>query len=394
MPFKGWGAFIFDASGSYDPGGKPLTFAWDFNNDGIFGDYYNYGTPDKPVKVFEFTNQKKVCVRISNGLGSEATCCVSVDIIGVPSKNIPLRPDAEPRDIAIDHTNGDLWVLYSDKVVWKYPRSNWFQSGGQLYPLWASTNNARWMDITPSQHSVISGDYASNNPLTLIYDPSGNMLYALSQGGPNYPNVEVFAITSGTFLNHVGNILGWPSDNATFAIRYPYGDWFYGHQWHYYYPSIYTGVDQIYYGYIKGVESDVNGNFLWYLEGAPEYYAARWKLSTAGFPYSQTYDNAYLGTGSATNSDNGFNDPKDITRDNQNRYFVLDQLSTGEPRVKVWTVNGNLTTSIGGFGNSTTISAAPRRIEGSDFDGNIVVLHGNTPPYMVSVFLPGEMPGG
>ncbi len=392
MPFEGWGAFIFDASGSYDPLGNQLTFEWDFNDDGVFGDPYNYGPPEKPVKVFEFTNQTQVCVRVSNGVGGESECCVDVDIIGKPSKNIQLRPDVIPTDIAIDHTNGDLWVLYNDKVVWKYPRDNWYQSGAQLYPLWATIAHANWIDITPSQYSVIAGDYASNNPLTMIYDPSGNLLYPMAQGGPDYPNVEVYAITSGVYLNHVGNILGWPPDNATFAIRYPDDDWFYGNQWHYYWPTVYTGYDQIYFGYIKGVESDANGNYLWYLEGDPEYYAARWMLSTSGFPYSQNFDNAYMGIGSATDSDNGFNDPRDITRDDLDRIFVLDKLSTGEPRVKLWSVDGNNTTSLGSFGDSTTISADPLRIEGSDYEGNIVVLHGDASPYMISVFLPGEMP--
>jgi hypothetical protein len=157
--------------------------------------------------------------------------------------------------------------------------------------------------------------------------------------------------------------------------------------------SDYTGYDKLYYEYIKGCESDMNGNFIWFLED-PDYYASRWLLSNSGYLSYLTYDNAYFGTGSQTNDDNGWYDGKDITRDNQNRYFVLDELSTGDPRIKVWTVSGNITTSIGGFGNSTTISEIPRRIEGSDYDGNIVVLHGNsaTEGYKISVFLPCEMP--
>jgi len=394
MPFEGWGAFVFDASGSHDPDGDPLTFEWDFNNDGVFGDYYNFGTPDKPVKVFEFTNKEQVCVKVSDNHGANTSCCVNVDIVGYLSKNISLQPGVAANDIAIDHPTGDLWVLYDDKTIWKYPRSSWYQSGSEFFPLWASTDHAYWIDICPNGHSIIAGDYASNDPLTLIYDPSGNMLMACMQGGPGFPNVEVFAITSGVYLNHLGNILGWITDNATFAIRYPDGDWFDGAQWHYYWPTDYDGYDQIYYGYIKGVESDTNGNFLWYLEDAPDYYVSRWKLSTDGFPYSQTYDDAYFGTGSKTDDAEGWNAAKDITRDDLNRYFVLDELSTGEPRVKAWTVSGNNTTSIGGFGDSVTISEAPRRIEGSDYEGNIVVLHGDSASagYKISVFLPGEMP--
>ena len=282
--------------------------------------------------------------------------------------------------------------MFSDNAVWKYARSSWYQSGSQFYSTALFNTHLRFIEESPNQHTIIVGDYAYNNPLSTVLDPAGSELYAMSQGGPDYPNVECFTITSGDFLNALGNILGWPPNNATFAIRYPDGDWFYGHQWHYYWPGVYTGLDQIYYGYIKGVESDKNGNFLWYLEDAPEFYATRWKLSTSGFPYSQTYDNAYFGTGAQTDADNGFYSGRDITRDDQNRYFILDRLSTGQPRTKMWTVNGNVTTSKGGFGDSTSISATPLRIEGSEFSGDVVVLHGDTPPYMISVFVPFEMP--
>ena len=135
--------------------------------------------------------------------------------------------------------------------------------------------------------------------------------------------MDVYAMTAGDFTDDLGNILAWPSSNATFAIRYPDGNWFYGHTWHYYYPTDYTGVDQIYWEYIMGVESDGTGNYIWYLEEGPEYYASRWELSNSGFPYSQDYSNAYFGTGSQTDDDDGFNEPVDITRDDQNQYFVL-----------------------------------------------------------------------
>ncbi|MFH1675418.1 MAG: hypothetical protein ABIC40_00230 [bacterium] len=46
----------------------------------------------------------------------------------------------------------------------------------------------------------------------------------------------------------------------------------------------------------------------------------------------------------------------------------------------------------GRFGDSTSIDSDPLRIEGSDYDGLVVVLHGSTLPYKISVFLPVEMP--
>jgi hypothetical protein len=105
------------------------------------------------------------------------------------------------------------------------------------------------------------------------------------------------------------------------------------------------------------------------------------------------YHNSWLCTGSKSDGDDCWNDARDLTRDNHNRFLVLDKLSGGQPKVKVFDVSSNPGVSKGGFGDSTTISGDPRRIEGSDYDSYIVVLHGVTPPQMISIFTKCEMPG-
>jgi PKD repeat protein len=42
----------FDATSSYDPDGTVVEWKWDFNNDGIFGDPFDAGTPENPQKAF------------------------------------------------------------------------------------------------------------------------------------------------------------------------------------------------------------------------------------------------------------------------------------------------------------------------------------------------------
>jgi hypothetical protein len=208
---------------------------------------------------------------------------------------------------------------------------------------------------------------------------------------------EALAMTAGSYMNDFGAVLGVSGSVQTITDvpRYEDGTWEPPAAYHDYY--IYDGntygIDRVYYGHVKGVESDSTGNYIWFLED-PDYYVSRWEIYNVGSKGYLEYNKAYFGTGSQTDDDDGWNEAKDITRDDQNRYFVLDGLSNGEPRVKVWTVNGDTTTSIGGFGNSMSISGAPLRIEGSDYDGDIVVLHGPSPPQMISVFYPHEMPGG
>jgi hypothetical protein len=318
-----------------------------------------------------------------------------------PCKNIPLRDGVVPIDIALDQSNTDLLVIYSDKTIYKYHKADCYKTGTLFITMGIHLPQDLYaFDVAPNGYIGISLTYVTTDtPGFFVYAPDGSFVQYFGQAPPH--NIcEAYAMTDGSYVNDMGFIRGRIQPTTgyyqTIVLRgTKIGDTYdYGNVYEFLISDGNTyGIDRVYYGQIKGAESDATGNYLWLLED-PDYYAARWELYMDGVYGKLKYDNAYFGTGSQTDADNGWNDARDITRDNQNRYFVLDQLSTGEPRVKVWTVNGNLTTSIGGFGNSTTISATPRRIEGCDFDGDIVVLHGDTPPYMVSVFNPSEMPGG
>ncbi|MFH1675681.1 MAG: PKD domain-containing protein, partial [bacterium] len=408
LPAEGWDAGTpveFDASGSYDPDpGDVLTFHWDFDGDGIYDedpDDSFKGAPENPTHYFTADYNDKIYLKLTDGMGGETICSVDCEVITHQSKNIQLDSTYIARDIAIDPTNGDLIVILSDGVngsgnpadqTWRYSREEYYQSRSKMYDLYWGSPDGYAIDMGPDQVSVLASIHIAGVYNVQIWDNAGTMLLCFQQGGPATPNLDVFAMCAGDFAEDVGNILAWPDNNATFANRCPKDDYFYGICWHYYWPTVYTGIDQLYWDWIVSVESDGTDNCIWYLEDDPEFYVARWRLSNSGFPYSQNYDNAYFGTGSQTDADNGWFSSRDITRDDQNRLFILDELSSGEPRVKMWTVDGNNTTSKGGFGDSTSIAGEPLKIEGSDWSGEVVVMHGDGVPYMASVFIPYEMP--
>jgi hypothetical protein len=311
-----------------------------------------------------------------------------------PCKNIPLREGVKAVDIALNHTDGSMLVLYDDNTIYRYDKEECFEKGALLLTL-VGKLTARYIDAAPNGNFVIAVvDSDGFIPVT-IYDSTGKFLYEIVHH-PDGP-YDVLAFTGGKYINDFGSLMGVGGSSLITDIpRYTNiaGPWGTAGYHDYYITDGNTyGPDRVYYKYVMGVETDQTGNFVWFLEN-PDYYASRWELYQVSTKSYLEYNKAYFGTGVKTDSDNCWNDARDITRDFKNRYFVLDKLSNGEPRIKVWTVSDTVTTPIGGFGDSMTIKGEPRRIEGSDFDGVIVVLHGNTAPSMISVFFPDEIPGG
>jgi len=407
MPAKGWDVGVpveFDASGSSDPDGDPLTFQWDFDGDGIYGenpdDSYT-GDPDNPVHIYTADYSGEVCVKVSDGKGGVSECCIDVEVITVPSKNIPLR-NVVAFDIAINPADGDLLVLYSDGQIWKHTAAEFYQTGTAFKDLasdfgsYQDLTGLDWLDIAPNNAIVITGKTTGDQNRLAYYLEDGTPDPCGIYPGSSFVIFDAYAFgDTGTFANDAGYSFGWEwsGGHYTQIERHEDPEYCQTHFMSYiFYGSNYTGPEKIYAPYCVAVETDKYGDYMWFLENT-DWYASRWLATGTGIYGDLVYDNAYFGTGSQTDNDNGWNDGKDIARDDQNRYFVLDRLSDGSPRVKMWTVSGSTTDSKGGFGDSTSIDGDPLRIEGSDCDGNIVVLHGTSLPYKISVFLPVEMPG-
>ncbi len=139
-----------------------------------------------------------------------------------------------------------------------------------------------------------------------------------------------------------------------------------------YYPDYY-GCDKIKYQNIQGIESDKDCEHIWVCEGDD---VARFSLDFTGGTIKQ--DGPCIEDGG-----------RDVTRDNKNNIHVLDYPN----KIKMY--DSETGTKIGEYGDSTTMNGGQARaIEGSDYNGNIFVIHG-TPDqyYKLSIFFPEEMPG-
>ena len=112
----------FDATGSYDPDGTVDLYEWDFDEDGNFAespddDYI--GDPWNPTHYFDYGDGLiTVQLRVTDNLGAtdELDSPTTIDVNH--SKNINVtNSGGEPRDICIDHTTGDVLILYDQPPV-------------------------------------------------------------------------------------------------------------------------------------------------------------------------------------------------------------------------------------------------------------------------------------
>ncbi|MFH1675589.1 MAG: PKD domain-containing protein [bacterium] len=400
MPYSGPPTeFTFDASGSYDPDGGPLSYEWDFDDDGIFGDSFGSGTDSKPVKLFTESNTNEVCVRITDDESDFAVCCVQVDIAIVVGnlKNIPLRTGVAANDLGTIAGTGDLLILYSDYEVWKYLLSESWQTGHYQYTVTSTpyTFQPTMMDA----NSLGCAVFGYSTP-TVIWgwnvDPDGNNFMHGGFGAiteKKMPDVCAFG-TSGTFAD---NLLWY---TGGFWSGASYRNW-----WYNYGPPVYNdstriwgssyigyGYSGVHHQYVISVEGDKNGDNLWVMEGEPENHCSRWKLVPPyGWP-NLVYADQYFPTPSDSTH---WHAPIDISRDQDNRLCILDDES-GQGIITFWTGSSAGGSYIGQIGNSSTISEQPRRIDGSDHDGNVFVIHGDSyspsTGYYLSIFTPSELP--
>lgn len=406
MPYSDFApaAVTFDASGSYDPDTyDELFYSWDFNDDGIFdgpGDEY-VGPVATPTHYYDASSTDNVSVKVTDGNLGESICSLTnIDVTAFQSRNIPLRTGVDAVDLAVDPVTGDMFVVYADKLTYRYDLDNGYSSGAIFAGAPPFAGTPYIVDLGTNGYMLTGGTY-SIYTASWAYDNAGAYI-SIQFGGLGWMQnfVDVTAMSpNGSFVNDLGILKGGvntspPNERVIELHRFPspiypstgvsYKYQFTGNQ--------FDGEDRIYYLYVVGIENDLNEDSIWVLETANDFGVSKWDLTTA--TNELTYANVFFGQGGAFQSDetNEFNDPKDITRDNTNRLFILDILSSAEPSVKVWEVTDDVPANLGAFGDSTDISGTAMRIEGSDYDGKIVVLHDNGATDMVSVFQPVEMP--
>jgi len=312
-------------------------------------------------------------LRVTNGCDPVSYGSMPYTIDPDPLKNIELRDGALASDLGVCQDTSEIYVVFSDYQLWLYTGDYSTGTFKNAYPGLNRVEAQRQIDSIPNEATM--GNTGGNGQY--IYDQDEDYFWYAGYTG-NLIDV----------IGPYGNSRHYYFQNASTYMRCSRRNI----NQHGGYVSLYlnTGSGSGYVNMVavSGVDCSRNldenaSGWFYYLEGAPEYTVERTDYHGSGSDHYQTPAGTYL-SGPGDGNDE-INDPLDISCDYNNNVYILDILSTGEPVVKVYDSD---MTYIGSFGDSTSISGTPLRIDCDEGDDEVHVLHTDG----VSIFRPCELP--
>ncbi len=316
----------------------------------------NPGTPD---------------LRVTNGCEPVSYASMEYTVTDDPLKNIDLRPGVGIRDIGIRETTGEPYVLFDDGQLWIYTED--YSNG-----TYKVTNAALDYFDTLDNGDGCAGDstdkgqyvYLLNSGYS-IWGYTGNMMDVTETDPPGLGDRAYFWQNGGSYIMS--------------TRRTPTG---YGGNLTYFY-IVGTGPGLVNLSAFKALHTSRDNSDDYYtmwcyaLEGAPEFDIERYDYYATDGYHSISYDLTICGT--QGDGEDELNDPRDISGDADDNIYILEVFSDGEPGVKVYDMDGNYLCQ---FGDSTSISGNPLRLDVDEGDGEVHVVHSNG----VSVFRACEIP--
>jgi hypothetical protein len=281
-----------------------------------------------------------------------------------PLKNLDVTDLGLATDLCVDHTTGDVLVLYDDGVVTK-----WL---GPFYTTWDwSVNtdpNARFIDMALNGFWFVAWDMPDHDTIySRHYSGSGTFIIETTQSNSStffkYLQ-DVVTVNSGTYLNdHVtvwGNTTDIPLPQwwETYLDRIP-DVLFNLHSLTVHSVDTSTGgygPDVVKYNLIKGAECDPAFGTIWFVE--------KWDWYAACFDVMNfNYQSKFFGNGEQGTDDLRINDPLDLTAGELNHMYLLDNCDVLGYRIKAFSNldGGAITPSLEIIG----ITGTPLRIDGS-----------------------------
>ena len=425
----------FEASASSANGGEPVVlYEWDIDYDGVdfdidatgasvtLGPFINPNCGTPPEDPVTYT----VAVRGTDSCDPPNvtvfdTCEITVDTCTDPYKNIPLRDGVEAWDLSVDSQNGRVLIIYSDGEVWQYLPSDSYQvpnpSTYYYDSDWFNTYIQGGYSCVPDKayiafsdnSSFIMGyfmyinDWVDRAWYNIIDDTGSEISHIVPTGIWSWSyslwGVYAWGSNGGAFANHMGSLSGVSVPDTVWFSHSGPGNNYSTEFFAYIMSAPRSGINRLWPGWVRGIQIDSSGSGIWCLEynelADEDSYCARFQIAPGTYG-TINYDNAYFGTGTGTDADNGFYDPRDMARDDDNLMIVLDELSSGDYRLKAFDVSSSPGTSAGAM-DITGLTGPLNKMDSGDWldptDGNMLfILHGDdTEGFYLSIFRESEL---
>jgi PKD repeat protein len=152
----------FDGSGSSDPNGDPLTYAWDLDADGAFDD----STAVSPSWTYNAAGNYRVSLRVSDGRGGTATDAVTIGVgrprVTIQTPQTSLRwAVGETISFSGSATDNQGVAIPASRLTWKLTLKHGLCPDCHDHPLQTYSGVASGTFITPDH------DYPSELELSL-----------------------------------------------------------------------------------------------------------------------------------------------------------------------------------------------------------------------------------
>ena len=327
-------------------------------------------------------------VRVTNGCGGIGTSNQSLFTVQ-SSKNIHILNNATAIDLTLDPTTSDVLVLADKGLVYRYTNMSGYSTG-------TTTNLGesgvyKNIDCAGNGYWFVAGATASDpHVYTQHFDPDDSLLnsWTINSGGGSLDGITCMPNLGSTAYDHIVLSIQALSDTQNQAEvgdildpDFTNGNFLYGTSSNdptgYFHPT-----------WIKGMDANSStGDIIWTVEGANNWYASAWTLDNVNM--TMTYAGLNFGTGAQTDSDNGLNNPQDITSGKSHQMYILDRLSTSASRIKAFNPsNGSAITP----GVNIQTTGTPIRIDGSSDLSLLAVLSVNGMNAYLSIYGAAELP--
>ena len=202
-----------DGSGSFDPEGKPLTYSWDLNGDGICAESTGTDKPAFTTVGNDATTIVKICVKDETGLTAEDTAEVKVNNVAPAIEVNDPAAVAENTSVTVAGTIRDPgWLdVLSATIDWG--------DGSAVQTLTGTAENVRPDSTLVFSTSHTYGDNGTYSAKVCAADDDTTPCKTISIAVTNVRPTAVINTSGAVVVNGVPTVIAHAGANVDFGVR-------------------------------------------------------------------------------------------------------------------------------------------------------------------------------